>query len=311
MAMARSSFRHDVSWVFEPVGLRLWQGRPPDVREASSGRDLILQSVAEDKMALTPPLRVFEVDKATVEIYPSKLELGEAAAAEAASILKSAVSTQGRARVIVATGNSQEEVIRALAHAPGVDWPRVEVLHMDEYVGLPSTHPASFRRWVETHLVALVHPGQVHYLQGDASDLVEECRRYAGLIRSSPVDLCLLGIGENGHIAFNDPHVADFNDPLVVKRVDLDRRCRLQQVGEGHFAALDAVPREALTLTCSALMSSERLVCSVPELRKAEAVRDALEGPVSTVCPGSVLRTHPRARIFLDEESAALLSLKR
>lgn len=262
-------------------------------------------------MALTPPLRAFEVDQATVEVYLSKSDLGEAAAAVAASILRSAVSTSGRARLIVATGNSQEEVIRALAQAPGIDWPRIEVLHMDEYVGLPASHPASFRRWVETHLVELVHPGQVHYLEGDAADLVTECGRYASLIRSSPVDLCLLGIGENGHIAFNDPHVADFNDPLVVKRVELDRRCRLQQVGEGHFATLDAVPREALTLTCSALMSSERLVCSVPELRKAEAVRNALEGPVSTVCPGSVVRTHPRARIFLDEESAALLGPNR
>jgi glucosamine-6-phosphate deaminase len=227
---------------------------------------------------------------------------------KAVTILRAAIQNQGCARMIVATGNSQLEVVRNLVATTEIDWNRVEIFHMDEYVGLSDQHPASFRLWIKTRVADSVHPRQVHYIAGDAPDPAAECRRYAGLLMESPIDVCLLGVGENGHIAFNDPHVADFNDPAVIKRVELDARCRQQQVGEGHFASLDEVPREALTLTCPALMRSRHMICCVPERRKAEAVRNALEGPVSPACPASLLRTHPQATIYLDTESASLLA---
>ena len=251
---------------------------------------------------------IFQVDRARVQIDTTKADSGEAAGTAAARLIRSAIAGKGAARIIVATGNSQLETVATLTRAPDIAWSRVTVFHMDEYAGMSATHPASFRRWVKERLVDLVHPGQVHYLTGDASDLDEECRRYGELLLEAPVDLCLLGIGENGHIAFNDPHVADFNDPRAVKRVSLDVRCRMQQVGEGHFASFELVPLEALTLTIPTLMRPEHLVCSVPEKRKAEAVRNALEGPLTPSCPGSIVRTHSNAQIFLDAESASLLS---
>lgn len=254
------------------------------------------------------PLRTFQQNQAIVQIWPSSAELGKAAASEAGDIIRTAISQRGQARIIVGTGNSQLDLINSLIELENVDWNVVEVFHLDEYVGMPDTHSASFRRWLRTRFVDKVHPGTVHYLRGDAQNVDEECQRYGNLVCSAPIDLCFLGFGENGHIAFNDPHVADFNDPLTVKRVALDARCRQQQLGEGHFPTLDAVPKEALTLTCSILMKVERLISCVPERRKAEAVKRALEGSVSERCPASVVRTHSRASIYLDAESASLLN---
>lgn len=261
----------------------------------------------------TTRLRSFDVDKIQVEIYPSKLAASVAAAAKASSILNMGdIASNGRRlRIVVGTGNSQEDMVKALAQGASIYWNRVEVFHMDEYVGMPATHPASFRRWLKTRLVDAVHPVQAHYLNGDAQDLEEECRRYENILRSGPIDVCFLGFGENGHIAFNDPHVANFQDPVGVKRVRLDERCRLQQVGEGHFDNLESVPEEALTITCPLLISARYLICCVPERRKAEAVRNALEGPITPSCPASLVRTHPRAFVFLDAESASLLSFQR
>lgn len=249
----------------------------------------------------------FSVDKAWIQVFPSKLAASQAAANKASTILKARILEHGRVRVIVGTGSSQADLINALVHDEQVDWSRVEVFHMDEYVGLPEDHPASFRRWLRTHLADLAHPKVTHYLNADAHDLAVEARRYGELLCSAPIDLCFLGFGENGHIAFNDPHVADFNDPLIIKRVDLDERCRRQQVGEGAFADTEAVPRDALSITCPVLLSAKYVVCCVPELRKAEAVRNALKGPVSESCPASIVRTHPHAFIFLDRDSASLL----
>jgi glucosamine-6-phosphate deaminase len=198
-------------------------------------------------------------------------------------------------------------VINALVKDHNLDWTAVEVFHMDQYVGIADSHPASFSLWLRTNLAEIVRPAQVHYLRGDSNDLDEECSRYGNLIRSGQIDLCFVGFGENGHIAFNDPHAANFNDPLAVKRVALDSRCRMQQVGEGHFPDLEAVPKEAITLTCPTLMSANHLICCVPERRKAEAVRNALEGFLSEDCPASLVVTHPRATIYLDTESASLL----
>ena len=254
------------------------------------------------------PVRAFRVAKAQVEIYKTKADVGRAAASRAADILRDAISRHGQARFVLATGNSQQDLIASLVQAQEVDWSAVELFHMDEYINLPETHPGCLKHWMNTHFVDLVHPGKVQYLDGNARDLDAECRRYEALLRSAPIDLCTLGIGENGHIAFNDPHVADFDDPQGVKKVDLDERCRKQQSGEGHFPNFESVPPTAVTATCPMLMSAVNLICSVPERRKAEAVQKSLEGPMSTQCPGSVLRNHPRAHIYLDVESASQLS---
>ena len=253
------------------------------------------------------PLRDFIVDKARVYVYPTKQETSVAAALAAATILRNALSRQGSARVIVGTGNSQDNMVAALVAARDIDWSRMQVFHMDEYVGMSDQHPASFRRWLKTHLVDVVHPGAVNYLRGDAPDATHECARYAALLHAAPVDICFIGFGENGHIAFNDPGVADFQDPLAVKRVTMDERCRRQQVGEGHFPSLDAMPAKALTLTCPELARAEHLICTVPDLRKAEAVKNALTGPITEACPSSLVRTHPSAAIYLDADSASLL----
>jgi glucosamine-6-phosphate deaminase len=176
---------------------------------------------------------------------------------------------------------------------------------MDEYLGIADHHPASFRRFLREHVVQKVKPGTCHYLAGDALEAIRESDRYGDLLRAQPIDLCCLGIGENGHLAFNDPPVADFQDPRAVKLVRLDDACRRQQVGEGAFPDLDAVPPYAFTLTIPTLCAARRLVCVVPERRKADAVRRALQGPVDTGCPASILRRQPHATLYLDADSAS------
>jgi glucosamine-6-phosphate deaminase len=245
---------------------------------------------------------------ARVQLYPSRQELGAAAAANAARIITNAVRERGRARIIVATGNSQLEMIHALVEIPNVPWNSVEVFHLDEYVGMPDTHPSSFRLWIKRRIEDTVHPGTIQYMQGDAADLDAEIERYTKLLNGAPLDLAFVGFGENGHIAFNDPHVADFSDPVTIKRVVMDDASRRQQAGEGHFDSPASVPHEALTVTCPALMRAAAWICAVPELRKAQAVRNALEGPIATSCPSSIVRTHPNATVYLDNESASLLA---
>ncbi|MGZ4797651.1 MAG: 6-phosphogluconolactonase, partial [Acidimicrobiia bacterium] len=176
--------------------------------------------------------------------------------------------------------------------------------HMDEYVGMPDSHPASFARYMREQIVEIVHPGAFHYVDG-TNEPAAECARYARLLREHPLDLCCLGVGENGHLAFNDPPVADFDDPLTVKVVELDDRCRRQQVGEGHFPSVDAVPPTAITVTIPALLRARRVMVIVPDARKADAVAAALAGPVTTACPASILLTAPHATVYLDPDSAA------
>jgi glucosamine-6-phosphate deaminase len=259
-------------------------------------------------MSLTEAVATQVYGRARVQVYASLDALGGAAARQAAGVIQGAIARSGRAGIVIATGNSQLALIDALVRQEGVDWNRVDAFHMDEYVGISRDHPASFRKWIRTRVEERVRPGRMEYLEGDAPDLEAELARYARLLSAGPIDLAFVGIGENGHIAFNDPAVADFEDPLVVKRAILDEDCRRQQVGEGHFANMEAVPREALTLTCPALFRAKTWICSVPEARKAKAVRGALEGPVSTVCPGSLVRTHPDATVYLDTDSSALLA---
>ena len=256
---------------------------------------------------MTSPLKTFTAGAMQVRTFSTKREASAAAAEAAAVILRSAIADRGRARIVVSTGNSQFDFIDVLVQAPGLDWSAVEAFHLDEYAGMAPTHPASFRLWLKTRLADRVPLRAMHYVKGDAPDLEAECRRYAALLAEAPIDAGFIGVGENGHIGFNDPPVADFADPLPMKIVRLDDACRRQQVGEGHFPGIADVPENALTLTCPTIVGMANLVCCVPELRKAKAVRDAIQGPVSTACPASILKTHPRAQLFLDLESASLL----
>ncbi len=180
---------------------------------------------------------------------------------------------------------------------------------MDEYVGISATHPSSFRYWIRTRLEERVHPRAAHYIEGDAPNTAHAISAYTSLLEEAPIDLAFVGFGENGHIAFNDPPVADFHDPKILKVVTLDEACRRQQAGEGHFDDTASVPEEALTITCPGLFRAAAWVCCVPEARKAEAVRAALEGPISETCPASLVRRHPNAYVFLDVDSASKLSL--
>ncbi len=258
-------------------------------------------------LATVPPVRTFRVDALEVRVYSDQPALAAAAAAEAAACLRAALARRGEARAILASATSQIQFLAALTAAPDLDWSRVTLFHMDEYLGLSADHPASFRRFLREHLAAKIRPRALHLIAGDAPEPLKEIARYTALLQEAPIDLCCLGIGENGHIAFNDPPVADFHDPHTLKLVALDEACRRQQVGEGCFPNLEAVPRYAYTLTVPTLCQAGRLVCVVPERRKARAVRDALRGPVSESCPASILRRQPHATLFLDAESASLL----
>ncbi len=255
------------------------------------------------------PIKTFRAGAMQVQVFSSKREASCAAASAAAGILRGAIAARGRARVVVSTGNSQLDFIEALVVAPDLDWSAVEAFHLDEYAGMPITHPASFRLWLKTRLADRVPLRAMHYLNGDAPDVDAECRRYGALLAGAPIDAGFIGIGENGHIGFNDPPVADFADPLAVKIVRLDPACRRQQVGEGHFESISVVPECALSLTCPTITGMTNLICCVPELRKAAAVRNTIEGPISTSCPASILRTHPLAQLFLDADSASALGI--
>jgi glucosamine-6-phosphate deaminase len=246
-------------------------------------------------------------DGAEVIIVEDPVLMAESAAARAAGLLRDAVDRHGVANAMFATGNSQLAFIDALVDpSHHVPWGDVVVFHMDEYVGIGPDHPASFERWIRMRIVDRTHPRAAHYLHGTA-DPDDECRRYADLLAAHPLDLCCLGIGENGHLAFNDPGVADFDEPLDVKIVEIDADCRRQQVGEGHFASEGDVPRQAMTVTVPALLRADRVIAVVPDARKAVPVRDALRGPVSEECPASALQRVPHATVFLDTFSAALL----
>ena len=244
-----------------------------------------------------------------VAVFSNPKDLGMAAAAQAAEIITKAIGRRGHARILVATGNSQLELIKHLS-TQKLAWDKVDAFHLDEYVGISAHHPASFRHWIKHRFADLVHPRSMEYLRGDAPDADAEAERYAQLLLADSIDLAFVGFGENGHIAFNDPHVADFNDPLTVKRVELDHACRAQQVNEKHFPDIASVPSHALSVTCSALLRAANWICSVPELRKATAVQQALEGPITSACPASVVRTHPNAYVYLDRESSSKLSRK-
>jgi glucosamine-6-phosphate deaminase len=246
-------------------------------------------------------------DKLSVDVFQDSHAVGMAAAAYAARVLRAAIEARGQANLILATGNSQLAFFAELLRAEGISWDAVSVFHMDEYIGISADHPSSFRRFLREKLTNTVQPREVHEVIGDDPNPTQECERYAALLRRYPADLCCLGFGENGHIAFNEPEAADFSDPLWVKIVCLDDASRRQQVGEGHFPTVEDVPAQAITLTVPALLAARRVLAIVPELRKAQAVRSALMGPISTACPGSVLRTAAHARLLLDLDAFSLV----
>lgn len=253
------------------------------------------------------PIHTTQHDSLRTSVYATNAAMGEAAADEARDIIAAAIKAKGHANVILATGNSQLTFLHALRGLPGIEWQKVNVFHMDEYVGIDPKHPASFPLFLRQHILDIVKPGAFYPVPGQAVDVEAACREYEALLKAHPADLCAMGIGENGHIAFNDPPFADFDDPVWAKIVRLDERSRHQQVGEGHFPNLAAVPTHAITLTIPALLSAKRILCIVPEARKAEAVEKSLLGPITEDCPASILRQVGHAHLLLDQESAARL----
>jgi len=252
-------------------------------------------------------LKTFKAGELNVRVYPSQVEMSTDVARIVHDHFVTTIDQQGSAAAIMATGNSQIQFLEKLVALGGVDWSKVTLFHMDEYLGISGDHSASFRRYMRERVENRVKPKVFHYLMGEADLPLDECARYSALLKAQPIDLCCLGIGENGHLAFNDPHVANFGDPQWVKLVRLDDACKMQQVSEHHFPSLEAVPPYAYTLTIPALLSAQKVICVAPEQRKAKAVKAALQGPISAECPASGLRNVPRATLFLDEASTELL----
>jgi glucosamine-6-phosphate deaminase len=246
----------------------------------------------------------FQVEKLKIEVHPTREAAGAAAAKAAAKILQG-LSKSDHIGVVFATGASQIETLKHLTSIPNLPWQRVDGFHVDDYIGLPSEHKASFRPYLEEKLTTRVPMRSFSYIDGLAADPEKTCRDYAEKLQASNPQLCLLGIGENGHLAFNDPSEADFNDPLDVKIVRLDEPCRRQQAAEGWFKTVDEIPKTAITVTMSRLFRMPKLILSVLGRRKAEIVQRTFDEAVSTMCPSTILRTHPDATIFLDHESAA------
>jgi len=242
-----------------------------------------------------------------LSISPTKDAMAQAAADKAAKLLRAAIARNGSATFVAATGASQFEFLEKLTAAPGIDWSRTTMFHLDEYIGIPIAHPASFRKYLTERLVDVVHPGAVYLINGDAADPQAECVRLNALIAEYTVDVAFVGIGENGHLAFNDPP-ADFQieDAYIV--VDLDDACRRQQLGEGWFASLTGVPSLAISMSIHQIMKSAAIVCTVPDERKAQAVHDCFTGDVTPEHPASILRGHDNAFIYLDTDSASLLA---
>lgn len=247
----------------------------------------------------------YQVEKLKIEIHATPEGAAAAAAQSAVASLMQLAKSNAEFAVIFATGASQLDTLRALTQTAGLPWAQIRGFHMDEYVGLSPDHPASFRRYLRDNLTQKVTMKEFFEIDGTAFDPEQACKDYAALLHAANPQLCLLGIGENGHLAFNDPGVADFDDPLDVKIVQLDTMCRLQQAAEGWFGSLEEVPERAMTITIPALFRVPKLIASVPGPRKAAIVRRALEDTISTACPATLLRTHHNATVYLDRESSA------
>lgn len=242
-----------------------------------------------------------------IRVFTDRESLGCAAADHAAGVIREAIAKQGYARITAATAASQREFLEALTSAPGIDWQKVEAFHLDEYADLPLSHPGSFRGMLLNQLVKKTGIPKYHLLEGDASDLSAAARKASDAIASAPIDICFLGIGENGHIAFNDPP-ADFetHKPYII--VNLDEACRQQQVGEAWFADISQVPKRAISMSAQQVLKANELLAVVPDARKADAIKNCLEGPVRPEAPASIMRRHPKATVYLDWHSASKLN---
>lgn len=247
-------------------------------------------------------VKQWKIDNLNVEVYSNRQEIGDAAGKAIARKMRELLAVKPQIRMIFAAAPSQNETLAVLSREEGIDWNRVEAFHMDEYIGLPAKAPQLFSSYLKAHIFDIVKPGNL-YLIDSTHGAAEECIRYGKLLSASPVDIVCLGIGENGHIAFNDPPVANFEDQEIIKPVMLDEVCRNQQVHDGCFASLQEVPKQALTLTVPTLFSGQYLFCMVPGKTKNEAVRAMLNGPVAAACPSSILRHHQNCVLYVDTDS--------
>ncbi|MTJ10079.1 glucosamine-6-phosphate deaminase [Anabaena sp. UHCC 0204] len=257
---------------------------------------------------MVEPTKSFHVDHLLVQIYTSEVEMSADVAKITHQYLQNLLEKQDQVAILLATGNSQIQFLNALIALGGIDWSRIILFHLDEYLGITSDHPASFRRYLRERVEQKVCPQRFYYIEGDTLQPLAECDRYTQLLENQPIDLCCLGIGENGHLAFNDPAVADFQDTSKVKLVKLDHINRQQQVNTGYFPNLAAVPQYAFTLTIPMICTAKKIICLAPATRKAEVVKTLLTGDITTNCPASILRQQPQATLFLDINSASLLA---
>ena len=253
-------------------------------------------------------MKSFNKDLLKVNIYETRDEMGRAAASDIKACILGLLETRERLNMIFAAAPSQNEVLAALAKDKEIPWNRVDAFHMDEYIGLSPNAPQGFGNFLKEHIFGLADFGSVNYIDISAPDAEAECERYGALLAKHPADIVVMGIGENGHIAFNDPPVADFNDPAAVKPVALDEICRNQQVNDGCFASIEEVPTTAITLTVPTLFKGKYLFCIVPAKTKAQAVRSTLRDEISEKCPATVLRLHENAVLYLDGDSSSLLN---
>lgn len=252
-------------------------------------------------------MKSFKKDKVEVKIFDTRAEMGEVSARETADYIRKLLKEKDEVNIIFAAAPSQDDFLSSMLKED-IDWSRVNGFHMDEYIGLDKDAPQGFGNFLDDRILKKIPLKSMHYLYPGDRNPEEVCKEYEELLKKYPTDVVFMGVGENGHIAFNDPHVAFFDDPKLVKVVDLDLACRQQQVNDGCFTSLDKVPTHAITVTIPGLLRGKRLACVVPTTRKAEAVKNALEGPVSETCPASILRKHDGAFMYVDKDAASLLS---
>ena len=251
----------------------------------------------------------FRVDSLGVQIYNSEAELALSTATIVQQYLQQILKTQQTATVLFATGNSQLKFLDALVKLNNIDWSRVICFHLDEYLGISANHPSSFRYYLRERIEKPISPQKFHYIEGDTLQPLQECDRYSKLLTAQQIDLCMLGIGANGHLAFNEPNVADFNDAYKVKLVKLDSINHQQQVNQGHFPNIESVPKYAFTLTIPTICAAKKIICLAPGKGKAKVVKQLLEGKITEELPASILRKQPQANLFLDAEAAEQLTI--
>lgn len=256
-----------------------------------------------DRIPSLPDSKHLQIDSLTVKIYNSSTDLAIGAATLAQNYLQSLLNKQETVSVVLATGNSQLQFLDLLVTALDIDWSRIVLYHLDEYLGIAAEHPGSFRYYLQEKVGNKINPRQFHFIEGDAAQPLAECRRYSNLLQRKPIDLCLLGIGDNGHLAFNEPSVADFGDRNTIKLVKLETETRQQQVNGGYFPDLESVPQYAYTLTISTICQAKKIFCLAPGVHKAEVVKKTLKAAINTNFPATILRTQPQATLFCDSDS--------